>query len=182
MAAAKIARRLGDTELADKAMAMSRRAAEGIEACWTPDLQAYASYIGGSSLDASLFQLITMGYLSPTDPRANLHIRSMEEQLHAGNSLFYRYRHADDFGTPEVAFLVCGFWYIRAITAVGRLDDAIRSFEQLLKFSNHVGLLSEDVEPNSGSQWGNCPQTYSHVGVINAAFDIWRKLDRPSFL
>jgi GH15 family glucan-1,4-alpha-glucosidase len=42
--------------------------------------------------------------------------------------------------------------------------------------------LSEDVDPISGSQWGNCPQTYSHVGVINAAFDIWKKLDRPAFL
>lgn len=182
LAAAKIARRLGETDLAERAVGLSRMATEGIESCWSPQLSAYASYIGGGSLDASLFQLITMNYLKPNDPRAASHIQAMEEQLRAKGSLFYRYRHDDDFGAPEVAFLVCGFWYVRALVSVGRVEDAIQSFEQLLGYANHVGLLSEDVDPVSGSQWGNCPQTYSHVGVINAAFDIWKKLDRPSFL
>lgn len=182
LAAAKIARRLGDNELVERAVALSRKAALGIEGCWNEDLKAYASFVGGTSLDASLFQLITMNYLKPNDPRAATHIAAMEQQLGAGGSLFYRYRHVDDFGSPEVAFLVCGFWYVRALVSVGRMDDAIRSFEQLLGYSNHVGLLSEDVDPVSGSQWGNCPQTYSHVGVINAAFDIWKKLDQPNFL
>jgi GH15 family glucan-1,4-alpha-glucosidase len=145
-------------------------------------MRAYCSYVGGSALDASLFQLVTMGYLPPQSDRAADHIAAMEAGLRAKGGLFYRYRHADDFGLPEVAFLVCGFWYVRALASIGRLDDAIREFEQLLAYANHVGLLSEDVDPINGSQWGNCPQTYSHVGVINCAFDIWRKLDRPAFI
>lgn len=181
-AAAKIGGVLRDDELVQRAKALKQQAADGIEGCYNPDLKAYCSYVGGSSLDASLFQLITMGYLSPQSPRAAEHIAAMEHGLRAKGGLFYRYRHSDDFGLPEVAFLVCGFWYVRALAAVGRIDDAIREFEQLLSCANHVGLLSEDVDPINGSQWGNCPQTYSHVGVINAAFDIWRKLDRPSFL
>jgi GH15 family glucan-1,4-alpha-glucosidase len=181
-AAARIAKQLGNQTLVERALSLKAQAAEGIEACYNPEVQAYCSYIGGSALDASLFQLLTMGYLSPTSPRAHTHIKAMEEGLRAKGGLFYRYRHADDFGLPEVAFLVCGFWYVRALTTVNRIDDAISTFEQLLGYANHVGLLSEDVEPESGSQWGNCPQTYSHVGVINAAFDIWKKLDKPAFL
>ena len=181
-AAAKIGKHLGDDELIKKGLALKAQAAEGIESCYNPKIKAYASYVGGSALDASLFQLITMGYLPANSEKAANHIKTMEEGLRAKGGLFYRYRHADDFGLPEVAFLVCGFWYVRALTAVNRLDDAIQTFEQLLGYANHLGLLSEDVDPISGSQWGNCPQTYSHVGVINCAFDIWKKLDRPAFL
>jgi len=180
-AVAKIGRTLGDFELEAKADKLKSLAAAGIESCYNVDLKAYCSYVGGSALDASLFQLITMGYLSPKTQKARDHVAVMEEGLRAKGGLFYRYRHADDFGLPEVAFLVCGFWYVRALAAIDRVEDAVREFEQLLSYANHVGLLSEDVDPLSGSQWGNCPQTYSHVGVINCAFDIWRKLDKPAF-
>lgn len=181
-AAAKIGRVLGDARLVDRAERLKAAAVQGVESCYNAEIKAYCSYIGGTALDASLFQLITMGYLPANSERASQHIRALEEGLRAKGGLFYRYRHADDFGLPEVAFLVCGFWYVRALAAVGRIEDAIHTFEQLLGYSNHVGLLSEDVDPITGSQWGNCPQTYSHVGVINCAFDIWKKLDKPSFL
>jgi len=182
LAAAKIGRHIGDATLTETALELSKRAAQIIESCWNEELGAYTSYSGGRDLDASLFQLISLGYLSPQSPRAASHMQAMEKELRAKGALFYRYRHHDDFGQPEVAFLVCGFWYVRALVSMGRVDDAIAAFEQLLSYQNHVGLLSEDIEPNSGSQWGNCPQTYSHVGVINAAFDIWRKLERPGFM
>lgn len=181
-AALKIGKVLKDKDLVERATKLKNMAAEGLESCYNPELKAYCSYVGGSSLDASLFQLITMGYLPADSERAASHLRALEEGLRAKGGLFYRYQHADDFGLPEVAFLVCGFWYVRALTAVGRLEDAIHTFEQLLRYSNHLGILSEDVDPVTGSQWGNCPQTYSHVGVINCAFDIWKKLDRPNFL
>lgn len=181
-AAAKIGVQLKDPELTARGRELMRRAAEGIEGCYNSEMKAYCSFVGGKALDASLFQLITMGYLPANSERAKDHIKALEEGLRAEGGLFYRYRHADDFGLPEVAFLVCGFWYVRALTAVGRIDDAVETFEQLLSYSNHVGLLSEDVDPINGSQWGNCPQTYSHVGVINCAFDIWKKLDQPAFL
>ena len=65
---------------------------------------------------------------------------------------------------------------------MGRLDEAIKYFENLISFSNHVGLLSEDVNEKDGGMWGNFPQAYSHVGLLNAATRIANKLDRPSFL
>ena len=71
---------------------------------------------------------------------------------------------------------------MEALACVGRLDDAIRKFENLLQYSNHLLLFSEDVDEETGSQWGNFPQAYSHVGLMNAAYRIAIKLDRPVFL
>ncbi|RMF23018.1 MAG: glycoside hydrolase family 15 protein, partial [Bacteroidetes bacterium] len=106
----------------------------------------------------------------------------LEENLRSNGGLFYRYKHPDDFGEPESTFLICAFWYVEALARMHRLDDAIEIFERLLGHANHLGLFSEDVHPATGSQWGNFPQTYSHVGLINAAYTIARKLDQPIYL
>src|SRR5690606_21998524 len=133
-------------------------------------------------LDASTLQLIMMNYLPPDSPRAKEHLVALEKELKTSNGLFYRYLHADDFGRPKTTFLICAFWYVEALACVGRLEEAIREFENLLKYSNHLLLFSEDVDEENGSQWGNFPQAYSHVGLMNAAYRIAIKLDVPPFL
>jgi GH15 family glucan-1,4-alpha-glucosidase len=80
-----------------------------------------------------------------------------------------RYDEADDFGVPENAFLFCTFWYIDALARVGRREEARVHFEHALSCCNHVGLLSEHVEPKTRELWGNFPQTYSQVGLILSA-------------
>jgi pentatricopeptide repeat protein len=85
-----------------------------------------------------------------------------------------RYQAADDFGEPGNAFNICTFWYIDALAATGRIDEARELFEKMLDCRNHLGLLSEDLDPHTGELWGNFPQTYSMVGIINAA----RRLSR----
>ena len=70
---------------------------------------------------------------------------------------------------PETAFTICTFWYIEALAAAGRRDEARDLFEKILACRNHVGLLSEDIDPKTGELWGNFPQTYSLVGIIVAA-------------
>jgi GH15 family glucan-1,4-alpha-glucosidase len=70
---------------------------------------------------------------------------------------------------PETSFTICSFWYVEALAAIGRADEARALFEQLLARRNPLGLLSEDVHPETGELWGNFPQTYSLVGLINAA-------------
>ena len=82
---------------------------------------------------------------------------------------------------PFFSAAACAFWYVDALACVGRTDDALRNLEQLLAYSNHLGIFSEDATPD-GSQWGNFPQTYSHVGLINAVCRISRKLDRADFM
>jgi GH15 family glucan-1,4-alpha-glucosidase len=123
-----------------------------------------------------------MNYLDPASDRAKNHLKALEAELRTEGGLFYRYIHADDFGKPKTTFLVTAFWYVEALACVGRIDEAIENFNSLMKYTNHLGLLSEDVDAVDGSQWGNFPQAYSHVGLMNAAHRIAKKLDRPGFL
>jgi GH15 family glucan-1,4-alpha-glucosidase len=181
-AAEKMARTIDNKELIDKAISLKERAAAHIESCYDPIRKVYTNSAGSSNLDASTLQLIMMNYLDPASQRAKDHLIALENELKATNGLFYRYLYKDDFGKPKTTFLICAFWYVEALASVGRLDDAQREFGNLLKYSNHLLLFSEDVDENDGSQWGNFPQAYSHVGLMNAAYRIAIKLDKPIFL
>ncbi|KAA5540594.1 glycoside hydrolase family 15 protein [Adhaeribacter rhizoryzae] len=181
-AAWKIGQYLQDDTLTKLANRLRQEAAARIEECQDRERGVYTNAIGSKYLDASTLQLIMMGYLDPSSELARTHLRNLEKELKTPEGLFYRYRHADDFGTPETTFLICSFWYIEALACVGRLDDAMREFEKILQYTNHLGLLSEDVDAKTGSQWGNFPQAYSHVGLVNAAYRISKKIDLPNFL
>lgn len=181
-AAEKMARTIQNQDLIDKAISLKERAAAHIESCYDPVRKVYTNSAGSSNLDASTLQLIMMNYLDPDSQKAKDHLAALEKELKTPNGLFYRYLYADDFGRPKTTFLICAFWYVEALATVGRLDDAQREFGNLLRYSNHLLLFSEDVDEEDGSQWGNFPQAYSHVGLMNAAYRIAMKLDRPIFL
>ncbi len=179
LAAGKIAVFLRDGKLGKKAQELSKQAAIRIERCYDPKRKVYTQGIGTDQLDASQLQLITMNYLDPASPRARFHLKALEDELKTPDGLFYRYKQ-DEKGTPETSFLVCAFWYAEALACTGRLDEACGLIDKLLAYSNHLGLYSEDAD-FSGGQWGNFPQTYSHVGFINAVYRISMKLDKPIF-
>ncbi len=80
-----------------------------------------------------------------------------------------RYVTPDDFGEPETAFNVCTFWFIEALQLSGRADEARTLFNEMLSHRTSAGLLSEDISLEDGRLWGNYPQTYSLVGLINCA-------------
>ncbi len=181
-AAEKMARNIGDEALLQKAITLRDRAAEYVESCYDPQRKVYTHAKGSPYLDASTLQLIMMNYIDPSSQKAKDHLIALEAELKTKNGLFYRYIHADDFGKPKTTFLICAFWYVEALACVGRIDEAIREFENLLQYSNHLLLFSEDVDEETGSQWGNFPQAYSHVGLMNAAYRISMKLDMPLFL
>lgn len=181
-AAAKTASTIGDKDLEAKARKLQARAAEHIESCYDPVRKVYTNAVGSEHLDASTLQLIMMGYLDPASDRAKDHLKALEAELKTKNGLIYRYLHADDFGKPKTTFLICAFWYVEALACVGRIDEAVTEFEKLMQYSNHLKLFSEDVDEETGSQWGNFPQAYSHVGLMNAAYRIAMKLDKPIFL
>lgn len=181
-AAEKMARTIGNETLLQKALELKSRAAAHIESCYDPVRKVYTNAAGSQHLDASTLQLIMMNYLDPASEKARDHLAGLEKELKTPEGLFYRYRHSDDFGKPKTTFLVCAFWYVEALACVGRLEDAQREFGRLLQYSNHLLLFSEDVEAETGSQWGNFPQAYSHVGLMNAAYRISMKLDVPIFI
>ncbi|MFO1402882.1 MAG: glycoside hydrolase family 15 protein, partial [Steroidobacteraceae bacterium] len=172
---ARIGARLGQDAQARRWRACADQMRDRILArAWNESRQRFASTLGGEELDATLLLLPELGMLPATDPRFIATLAAIGEGLRDGD-LLYRYRHADDFGQPQATFTVCAFWYVNALAASGRLDAAREHFARLLARCNHVGLLSEDIHAASGEQWGNFPQTYSMVGIINAAL----RLSRP---
>ncbi len=166
---AKIAAALEEAERA----AYWRREADRIrdvifKEAWNPELGAFVSTFGGSDVDASLLLLQELGLVAPSDPRFTGTLNFVTKHLRRGNHLM-RYIAPDDFGAPENAFTICTFWYIEALAAAGRRDEARDMFTHMLSCRNHVGLLSEDIDPRTGALWGNFPQTYSLVGLIVSA-------------
>ncbi|MBS0338340.1 MAG: glycoside hydrolase family 15 protein [Proteobacteria bacterium] len=138
------------------------------ERAWNAKLGTFTAAFGGASLDASLLLLAELGFVRADDPRFAGTVAAVERDLKRGDFV-YRYTEPDDFGAPANSFIVCTFWYIDAIAALGRGDEARRLFEATLARRNRLGLLSEHIDPASGELWGNFPQTYSMVGMINCA-------------
>jgi GH15 family glucan-1,4-alpha-glucosidase len=125
-------------------------------------------------VDAVLLLLADLGFVPADDPRFAATVDAVGKELRRGDGML-RYVAPDDFGVPETSFTICTFWYIDALAAVGRRDEARALFERVLARRNHLGLLSEDMSLEGNELWGNFPQTYSHVGLINAAM----RLSRP---
>ena len=140
---------------------------------WSKELNSFVSAFGGTEMDATLLLLHELDFLEADDPRFAATVARVEESLRHGDVL-YRYVAEDDFGKPETAFVICVFWLIDALAALGRRDEARRLFESMLARRNPLGLLSEDIDSVSGELWGNFPQTYSMVGLINAAVRLSR--------
>ncbi len=135
---------------------------------WSEERQSFAESFGGRDLDASVLLMIEVGFIDPKDPRFIATVEALEASLCDGPYM-RRYEAPDDFGKPETAFNICTFWRIDALARIGRKEQAREIFAAMLTCRNHLGLLSEDTHPVTGEMWGNFPQTYSMVGVINAA-------------
>jgi GH15 family glucan-1,4-alpha-glucosidase len=145
--------------------------------CWNEQRNSFTATMGGDTLDASLLRLNELGFLPDDDPRFAATVRAIGRDLRRGDFIF-RYVEADDFGPPENAFLVCTFWYINALSALGQRDEARALFENVLACRNRHGLLAEHIDPKTREQWGNFVQTYSMVGLIGAAIRLSVRWDQ----
>jgi alpha,alpha-trehalase len=117
----------------------------------------------------------------PADPaRIRATVDHIERRL-VSDGLVYRYRGVDD-GLPEGegAFLICSFWLVDNLVLIGEVQRARELFERLLTYANDVGLLAEQVDPETGEQLGNFPQAFSHMGLINSAIQLQRHGVAPS--
>ena len=143
--------------------------AEVITQSWNASKRSFVGHYGGEDLDASLLQMVRLRFLPPGDPRLSSTIDAIHKDLARGGWL-QRYSLNDGFGKPSVAFVICTFWLIEALAAAGRREEARAMFDQIHGALSPLGLLSEDFDPATPRMWGNFPQTYSHVGLIHAAF------------
>ena len=140
---------------------------------WNDRLACYTESFGGDDLDASALLLHHLDFVRCDDPRFVSTVRAIERTLARGRHVL-RYASPDDFGAPESAFNICTFWYIDALAVTGRREQARDVFESMLSCRNGLGLLSEDIDPVTHELWGNFPQTYSMVGIINSAMRLSR--------
>jgi len=166
---ASIARRLRLPQRAQRWTVEAQRIQQVIfDSAWNPQLGSFVSTFGGDRLDASLLLMGEFQFLAHDDPRFIGTVRAVERHLQRGDFLL-RYDEEDDFGQPDAAFLVCTQWWILALAQIGETARARELFEKVLERRNHLGLLSEDVSLDRGELWGNFPQTYSMVGLIQCA-------------
>ncbi|MBL8772771.1 MAG: glycoside hydrolase family 15 protein [Phenylobacterium sp.] len=163
------AARLG---LAERAAYWNARAADirsTIETrAWNAQEGRFAATFDGDELDASLLQLVDVRFLPADDPRMQATMAAVERGLRRGPYML-RYAIPDDFGLPKTAFNFCTFWLIEALHLSGRTEEARKLFEEMLERRTAAGLLSEDMALDGQELWGNYPQTYSLVGLINCA-------------
>ena len=138
------------------------------ERAWNEGLGRFAATFEGDELDASLLQLVDLRFIEAKDPRNVATVAAIEAGLRKGSYLL-RYAIPDDFGAPQTAFNICTFWLVEALYLAGRIDEARDLFDEMLARRTTAGLLSEDIGFADGELWGNYPQTYSLVGLINCA-------------
>jgi GH15 family glucan-1,4-alpha-glucosidase len=141
-----------------------------------PGLGSFVQAYGSKSLDASLLLLPLVGFLPPTDPRIVGTVKAIEQRLFV-DGFVMRYdtgEVADGLPPGEGAFLACSFWLADNYVLQGRLDEARELFERLLSLRNDVGLLAEEYDPRLCRQVGNFPQAFSHVALVNTAYNLTR--------
>ncbi|HVA86732.1 MAG TPA: glycoside hydrolase family 15 protein, partial [Candidatus Saccharimonadales bacterium] len=139
---------------------------------WNEDVGAFTQTFGSPDLDASTLLISVVGFLPPDDPRVLSTINVIERELSDERGLIRRYRSADGLGGTEGSFLLCSFWFAEAAARSGRLGLARSMFERAVGHANDLGLLSEEVETETGELTGNFPQAFSHVGLVTAAWAI----------
>ncbi|MBJ7593388.1 MAG: glycoside hydrolase family 15 protein [Candidatus Dormibacteraeota bacterium] len=139
---------------------------------WSDEAGAFTQYLGSDRLDASNLMMPIVGFLPADDPRMLATIDAIDQRLTDERGLVYRYRTedgVDGLAGQEGTFLLCTFWLAHALALSGQAERAIAVFERAVAYVNDVGLLAEEVDPDSGELLGNFPQAFSHIGLINAA-------------
>jgi GH15 family glucan-1,4-alpha-glucosidase len=154
--------------------------ADILENFWSSKLGAFVQSPGSDVLDASALVMPLVRFLGPRDPRWLGTLAAIEERL-VEDSLVHRYRidggFPDGLEGKEGTFSLCSFWYVECVSRSGDLPKARFAFEKMLGYANHLGLYAEELGP-SGEHLGNFPQAFTHVGLISAAYDLDRRLDR----
>jgi alpha,alpha-trehalase len=142
---------------------------------WSEEAGAYTQYTGSTALDASNLMMAIVGFLPADDPRMLATIDAIEQRLTDDRGLVYRYRTSegvDGLAGEEGTFLLCTFWLAEALARANQVDRARAVFERAAAFVNDLGLLAEEVDPATGELLGNFPQAFSHIGLVNAAWEI----------
>ena len=141
-----------------------------IKNAWSENKQAFTQSYGSLDLDSSVLLMESYGFIEASDSKFIKTVKSIEKEL-MFEGLLFRYKNKDDFGEPKSSFTVCTFWFIDSLYKIGEKKKAKKMFDELLSYSNHLGLFSEDIDFKSKELLGNFPQAYSHLALIETAFN-----------
>ena len=143
---------------------------------WNSTLESYTARLDGDDLDASLLLLAWYGFEKASSHRMQRTYARIREHLGASGELLYRYRTQESPG--EGAFGICSFWGAEYLAlGGGSAKEAQEVFERLLGYANDLGLFAEEIDPATGHALGNFPQAFTHVGLINAALSLAKRLE-----
>jgi len=174
-----IATRLGRGALAAEWMPVAQAIRGNVlQRGYNRRLASFTQSYGSKALDVSLLRAAHYGFVDAADPRWISTVRACEQSL-SRNGYVFRYTSKDDFGFPRSAFILASLWMAKALDTIGERDKALSYFENILARANHLGLLSEDVDVDSGELLGNFPQAYSHMAIINTAHQLSRSEPAP---
>ena len=180
--ALKVAKIFGKKRKIEKWTALEKEIKSDIhDNAWNPDVGAFVQSYGSYHLDASVLLMEPYGFIDAKDPKYIGTVKAIEKEL-SNDGLLYRYKNEDDFGLPSSSFTICTFWFINALFKIGEEEKALAQFEQLLSYSNHLGLFSEDIDFKTKRLLGNFPQAYSHLALIECAINFSRKKGEQKML
>ena len=143
---------------------------------WNEKKEAFTQSYDSEHLDASVLLMESYGFVNKKNQKYIKTVKAIERDL-LKDGLMFRYKNVDDFGSPSSSFTVCSFWLIDSLFKIGEEKKAIKMFENLLKYSNHLNLFSEDIDFKSKRMLGNFPQAYSHLALIDTALNFNLKSD-----
>ncbi len=151
-----------------------------IENGYDEDVGAFVQAYDTDALDATGLLLPIVGFLPFDDDRIQGTIEAIEDTLAEDDVLVHRYDSDDGLPGGEGAFVLCSCWLVDALTLSGRVEAATDRFEALLEYVGPLGLIAEEVETATGTQLGNYPQAFSHIGIINSALYLGYATGRES--
>ena len=170
--AIKVAELLGKTTKLARWQLLEQSIREDImNNAWSDEVKAFTQAYGSTDLDASVLLMESYGFIDAKHPKYVSTVKAIEKEL-SNDGLLYRYKNKDDFGLPTSSFTICTFWFINSLYKIGEEEKAVRQFEKLLSYSNHLGLFSEDIDFKTKRLLGNFPQAYSHLALIETAINL----------
>lgn len=170
--AIKVAHMLGRTSKIIRWTKLEERIRKDImDNAWSESTQAFTQAYGSNDLDASVLLMEPYGFIDAKHPKYIKTVKAIEREL-SHDGLLFRYKNKDDFGIPSSSFTICTFWFINSLYKIGEEQKAIKQFDKLLNYSNHLGLFSEDLDFKTKRLLGNFPQAYSHLALIETAINL----------
>lgn len=139
---------------------------------WNEKVKSFVQSYNSTELDSANLLMPQVKFIDGKDPKMISTINAIKKSLMINDKFLYRYKTNDGLPGEEGAFLICSFWMVSCLTMAGKIGEAEKLLDSLLECSNHLGLFSEEINPNDGSMLGNFPQAFTHMGFITAATGI----------